>query len=83
MERNAVMVATGSFWVAGLTIFLCFSKLCDDWNSEEFLSSELYRKRNRLFLSELDVANATNSQSKRHNPQEKRLTLLIDHLHGP
>jgi hypothetical protein len=64
MKWDAIMVATGSFWISCLTVLLCFSKLCDDWDSKEFLSGELYGERDGFFLSKLDVADAAQESAK-------------------
>jgi hypothetical protein len=58
MKGHAVVVASGRFWISSLTVLLCFSKLSDDRNTEEFLSSELNCQWDGFFLSEFDVPNA-------------------------
>lgn len=45
VEGNRVVTAAGSFWVACLAIFFCFSELDNDRNAEKFLSGQLNDER--------------------------------------
>lgn len=58
MEGHRAVVVGSSLRVSRLTVLLCFSKLGDDGNAEEFLSSQLNCERDRLFVPKFDVANS-------------------------
>jgi hypothetical protein len=65
MERHRAMIGSSGFWVAGLTILLCFSELGDDGDSKKLLACHSNGSRYRVLAAELNIPNTTHSSVRR------------------
>jgi hypothetical protein len=68
MKRDRVMIATLSLGIAGLTILLCLSELCDNGDPKELLSGHLYCEWDRIFALELHIAYTGETLASRPTP---------------